>query len=160
LLVPRAKAEATTTHYYGLPMAAMDAASIGLFLGGAAGNDGGLVGLSAVSFSFGPPLVHLLHGHPKRALASLGIRTLAGGLAVGAIVWDLTANYCDPDGGHCDGPVLGLTVGAMAILAAMVVDDAVLARDTVPAQPSVIHSLVPAVGIGQRAALLSLGGRF
>jgi hypothetical protein len=55
--------------------------------------------------------------------------------------------------------VLGLTAGAAALLAAMAIDDALLAREPVRAAGHGA-SLAPAVLVGPNLAFVSLGGAF
>ncbi len=79
-------------------------------------DDAWLTGL-AVAYSAAPPIIHLAHGHPGKALLSLGIR------AVGPLL--IASSISDHD------PALAV-FGVLAIPAAISIDAAAIAREDVP----------------------------
>jgi hypothetical protein len=91
-----------------------------------------LTTVSIGSYSLVPPLIHLAHGHPGKALGSLGLRVglPAGGGWIGFLI-GLVAG-----GGGLGGlfaGVVAFTIGAIGGgVAAQVVDAAVLAYDEAP----------------------------
>lgn len=130
-----------------------------MILGGGMANNATMFLLGTAGFAIGAPINHLANGHPKRALASFGIRTLAGTLAFGAVLLDVINHPCDGEPSCHHDPVAGLAVGALTLLTAMVVDDAALAREPVPVRPAKV-TLTPGLLLGPNLALLSMGGRF
>jgi hypothetical protein len=91
---------------------------------------------AVVGYGAGGPAIHLVHGHPWKALGSLGLR---GGLPVlGGAIGLASATCPPPDGGDYGNCGLGeLIMGAAAgVVIALVIDDGFLtwekpARDEV-----------------------------
>jgi hypothetical protein len=146
-------------HWYGGPAVVSDIASFTLVGLGGAWNSGEVFALGVAGFALGAPINHLANGHPGRALASLGIRALGVGVATGALLLDVVAHPCDGELSCRHSPVVGLTAGAAALLAAMALDDALLAREPVRARGAGA-SFTPALVVAPSLALVSLGGAF
>lgn len=89
------------------------------------GDDAWLTGI-AVAYSVAPPIIHLAHGHPGKALLSLGIRVV-GPLAIASGV----SNH---------NPGIGV-FGLLAIPAAISIDAAAIAREDVPTDGGVVSFL-------------------
>ena len=128
--------DATAVTYYGAWVLASDAAAIALVSGGSWAKDDRLVGIGAVTYLAGGPLVHLAHGNAKGAETSAGLRF---GLPVAAGVVGLGA------GQAVCGDVCGFRLGvygagAAALVAALV--DATLLAEKEAAQ----EVFVPLVG--------------
>jgi len=146
-------------HWYGGPAVASDVISFALIAGGGSGNNAGLLMLGAAGYGLGAPINHLANGHPQRALESLGIRLLGGVAAVGVFMLDVLSHPCDGEPSCHHTPSVGLAAGAVLLLAAATVDDALLARE-LTAAPRPGATLAPAVVVGSSSAFVSLGGSF
>jgi hypothetical protein len=148
---PRNERPVTKRRWYGWQTLVMDAVSIGLILAALdddVGNGAAIAGL--VGYGFGAPIVHVAHGQPGKAFASLGLRV--GAPFVGARFCGGIAN-CTGEGGLRD-VIFGLLSGAAA---AITIDAAVIANEDVePTAPRVS----PSVGITKDRATFSLGGVF
>jgi hypothetical protein len=119
-------------------------------------------------YAAGGPVVHLAHGHPDRSAASLALRI--GLPLLGR--WALTPPNCsidlrrDEKYQECMSGrrVVGNFFTALGVLAAVVVDAAALARDTVPApEPSSVSTrfwITPMLARDHEPAGLNLGGTF
>jgi hypothetical protein len=145
-------------HWYGWQVLAADAA--------------GIIGtVSCVSFSqadacvipyfVAAPTVHLTHGRPMHALASVGVR-LAFPIA-GAIVGSMFADCAGPNAESLcglDKLALGLLVGTVV---ASAFDVAILSTETrqrPAATPSRLSFLSPSVSAGPNGASFGLRGNF
>jgi hypothetical protein len=150
----------TGTVAYGGPAAVSDFAAIALLGGGAAAESGTALLLGVAAYGLGAPLNHLAHGHPGRALASVGLRGLAAGAATGVMVLNLNQRHvCDSDV-SCRGSIgVNAALASALVLTAMLVDDAWLARERVPAPPP-RATLTPGLALGPDLAAVSLGGTF
>jgi hypothetical protein len=148
--------------WYGGPAVVADVLSFAMIGGGGSANNGELFLLGTAGFALGGPINHLAHGHPGRALASLGIRVLGGGMATGAVLLEVLSHPCDGEASCHHSPALGLAAGAAILLATMAVDDAVLPYE--PRAPGAFRpsraSLAPALVVAPNLAFASLGGRF
>jgi len=127
---------------------AVDAAAIAATVWGSTSEEYGTgYGLAITLFAAGGPLVHSLHHHPARALASAGLRVGVPVLAMlaGAGIAAASAGPAPPDN-YASFPVwfggaaAGLSIG---ILAAIIADDAFLAWDEDDAPPAPSQSLAP-----------------
>jgi hypothetical protein len=114
---------------------------------------GGFLVVSSVGGYFlGAPIVHASKGNWGRAAGSLALRTgapiLLGGIGAGL-------ENCSDEDFTC-GLAGALVGGALGIVAAIVLDAAVLARDTIEVQPK----FLPTAGIHRNGAWLGLSGTF
>ncbi len=118
--------------------------------------------LGASGLYLGGPVVHWSHGHVGKGFAALGLNvggTLAGGFAGAAL---MCGSSCHGGGGEDFGPLVGLVLGStLGFLTALVVDDAVLARETV-VEDAAKASLtwVPSLRIGRDSTTVGLGAAF
>lgn len=107
-------------HWYGWQTLLVDAGSLALMP---------LAGVGIVTYAVGPSIVHAAHGRAGPALGSILLRTsMPLLLAVfGVALADATPSN-RPSNGIAVGPIFGgLTGLVMGVLAAMAIDDAVLA---------------------------------
>lgn len=150
-----------STRWYGGASVAVDLLSFTMMWSGGAANSPEVLLLGAAGFAFGGPTNHLAHGHLGRAAGSLGLRLLGGGVATGVFLLDVLAHPCDGEPSCHHRPTLGLAGAALALIATVVIDDAVLARaPTVePPEPARL-TVAPAVVVGPNLALASLAGSF
>ena len=135
-----------------------DTLALAAMLGGGVSNDSSLLLLGATGYLLGAPISYLVLGHPRHALGSVGLRVLAGGVATGAVLMDVLGHPCDGEPSCHHAPTTGLVVGATVLIAAAVVDDAVLAREEPAPPPGPRATFTPIVG--PRLALLSVAGTF
>jgi hypothetical protein len=158
---PAARAEPSfdRSHWYGGAAVATDTIAAAMIVGGGASNDPSLATLGAIGYVLGAPMSYLVLRHPRHALGSLGIRALASGLAAGAVLFDVLGHPCDGERSCQHTPTTGLTVGALTLLAAAIVDDAVLAREPVSA-PSPRATFTPSVVLSPSLAFVSMRGSF
>ena len=159
--------------WYGWQILLPTLASDAVFIGGVASSatfDGGLyVALAGlVGHGFSGPIVHLAHGHPLKALASLGLE------AALPAAFLATALLSPCNGGDvCAGPLFAGLIGVpIALTAGAAIDSSALAWEDCPAAParagSVSYSLAPLmlpslkVGVPQtpRPAGVALVGTF
>jgi hypothetical protein len=147
------------THWYGGQTLAVDGASVGLLLV-AAGTDAPVVaGIAAFGYALGPPIVHFTHGRVAAGFGSLALRVglplLGGSLGASAATCHAEEIYC----GLAEAGV-GILIG---ISAAITIDAAVLARETVtveePAPMSALR-LVPVFEPHRGTAGLGVAGSF
>lgn len=110
-----------------------------------------LLGMAAATFLFASPTIHATHGHWGKAAASLGLRALPIAIAVPLM--------SDPRP-HDRTWGLGVAVLLSGGLAAMIVDDAVLAREPVTKPPSRILSLAPTFDTANKGGGVSAVGTF
>jgi hypothetical protein len=111
---------------------------------------GALLGTAAVTFVFASPSIHALHGHWGKAAASLGLRAIP--LAIGVPLMS------DPRP-HDTTWGIGLTVLVTGGLAAMIVDDAILAREPVK-PPARAFTVAPTFDTANKGGGLSAVGTF
>jgi hypothetical protein len=131
-------AEPQSNRWYGWQTLATDGASFALVVGSISlggGGDGGnsissvlLLGAFG-AYALGGPVVHLVHGNPGRAFASLGMRV--GGPILLAFAGVAAENCGNQGGDFCGlgGALLGVTAG---VITAVAVDAAVFAYDERP----------------------------
>ena len=152
-----APARETEEHWYGWQVLAADAAGI---LGTAACVSFSNADACIIPYFIAAPTVHLTHGRPMNALASVGVR-LAFPIA-GAIVGAGFAN-CSA---QTDQFLCGLSEMALGALigtvAASVFDVAILSTETRerPAAPPRLSFLSPSVSAGPNGASFGLRGNF
>jgi len=141
----------TETKWYGWQTLLVDGvtSTTGLLLIGS-GNyelqDAGL-GILVGGYALGGPVVHWANGQVGKGFASLGLRVgaplvagLSGALVGAAFSGDSCGGRVCNDTGVAVGAVLG-TVGG--VIAALVIDTAVLARKTVKVEPEVARARAP-----------------
>jgi hypothetical protein len=165
--------------WYGAPAVITEAAAVGLSLAGAyiqnetslaaTGRGTDLALLALTAWLVGPAINHGAHGHPRKAFGSLGLRMgavvapIAVGLLLNAAINPDHNLVCtgDPPPTDCSGvPLIVLGLGVIGGVATVtIVDDAVLARDTVPRRAEGV-SLVPRLRVARGGAVLSLGASF
>jgi hypothetical protein len=141
-----ASAPPGATSWYGYQILLVDAAAIATTLWGSVSEEYGTgYGLAITLFVTGGPVIHALHHHTARALASAALRVglpvlcmIAGG-GIGAA----SAGPPPPDN-YASFPVWlpGAAAGlSLGILGAMIADDAFLAWDEEPAPTELPQSL-------------------
>jgi len=120
--------------------------------GGFAGHRGEpLLWIGGGGYLLGAPVVHLAHGNPGRAAASLGLRVALpiAFFGVGTVIEDCHGqDFCG-----LGSMVIGVPLGMATAIA---LDAALLARDTVK-RPL---ALVPTAAFGPNSASLGLSGSF
>jgi hypothetical protein len=156
--------EPTHAAWYGAPVLVMDAAAVTTMTTGWVGMRNADVWLAGAGLHLvGAPIVHVIHGHPLRALGSFGLRV--GGLLLGSLVGGYLGGAFARPNTHCGdtcgydglgaiatGAVVGVDVTATGV---SVLDAALLSYETPHAHAA--GSLVPYVGgAGARSAPLSI----
>jgi len=122
---PGAPRDPASSVWYGGPAVLADL-SVLVFGALAARHDDSLFALSAAAYFLGGPVNHIVRGHTKRGLGSLGIRAAGAATAVataGAIILNCFSDSADTD---CGGWAVLLPLGP---LVAMIIDDVYLSRD-------------------------------
>jgi hypothetical protein len=158
--------------WYGWQPVLVDLASVATALAGTAAGGQTQEGATIVAasvFTLGSPIIHLAHGHARRAAGSLALRLLlpaigaASGAATGLLLFP-SNNGSRGDVGEIGGFLGGLVGGVSGIVCAAVVDDVMLAEDKVlrePLPPPDAHpTLEPRVGVVSGGMTLGLGGAF
>lgn len=118
---------ATGRRWYGWQTLIADAATVTLVPAVASqlDKDGGAIALGMVSsYLLASPIIHLAHGRPGIAAASLGLRTgmpMTGALLGAALSGDCRGSFCG-----LEGAAIGFVLG---VLGASALDAAVLARE-------------------------------
>jgi hypothetical protein len=109
--------------------------------------------LGVLGYLFAAPTIHWAHGRVGTGFASLALRALSplAGVGLGALVQGVAGHD------NTSGGIVGGVVGATA---AVVVDDAVLARERIVTRPVATMSIAPSVDRERRAALLTIRGTF
>jgi hypothetical protein len=139
-----------------LPTLLSDALTIGGLVGGIGGS-GSTAGFAVaitglVGHGISGPIVHLAHGHPLKALASLGLEAALPGAFIGLMF--ATSHSCED---ICAGPVLfGLVGVPLAMTVGPAVDSAALSWEDPPsakdaaAKPSlhVAPLMLPSLKVG------------
>jgi hypothetical protein len=140
-------APATTRVYYGWQNLGADAASVGLLVLAVDSDRDARTGLAYASlggYLVGSPLVHVFHGHYRRAAGSLALRAGLPLVFAGA-----TAALVGGSGGGgnvADGAGLGLgslAMGAVGMVVAVFIDDVGLSWDEKPAAPAWTPTVQP-----------------
>jgi hypothetical protein len=159
--------------WYGWQPLMVDAGSIATMIGGgfARGPASGPIEiLGAAGALLGSPLIHLGHEHLGKAGASLALRVLlpTAGMFTGLLI-GMAAAPQNPNGdlgtgiARADVALFGGVVGAMSGgLAAIVIDDGVLAREDVrPAPPPDSRpTFEPRISSVRGGATVGVGGTF
>ncbi len=123
-----------------------------------------LAGVSVVGYFLAGPVIHWVHGRVGAGFADLGLRVAfpLGGTLLGAIVGLGAAGRNHPTDGAAIGSGVGAAVGAVG---ASIFDAAVLAEETVDAEPGEARaepafSVIPRIFTGKGSAALGLSGTF
>src|SRR5262245_8002927 len=87
-----AVASTTPTRWYGLPCVGVDLLAGGALLAGLQAEQPALLSLSLSAYLVGSPTIHLVHGQPRKAGASVAGRAVA--LLVGGAALLSQADYC------------------------------------------------------------------
>lgn len=143
--------------WYGLPALVSDMASATLLVSGLeADRDvrAKLLALGFTGFALGGPLNHLDHGQTGHALGSLGLRVAAGAVSIASVALAQGCFSDNPGSGRGCGLLI---VSPLAVLGAMLVDDAFIAHE--PAPPARV-SWAPRLSAAPHGGLFSLGGSF
>jgi hypothetical protein len=114
-----------------IPTLASDALIIGAVAGsGSGGNASTVVGLAGlIGHGISGPIVHLVHGHPLRALASFGLEAALPGTVIGALL----ATPCTND--VCSSTVYLALIGLpVAFTAGTALDSSLIAWEDRPAK--------------------------
>ncbi len=115
--------------------------------------------LALGTYLLGAPIVHAVHGHASRALASLALRVglpLAGAYVGSALAshGNKCTDYCDEDS---DDELGGVILGGLAgMLAAVAIDTGVLARGDEVAAPA--RTIAPAIAPTQGGMSFGVSG--
>ena len=124
--------------WYGWQTLIVDGAAIAMGFAFSNADANGVRAIPSLTYLFGPPIVHWIHGHGARGAADLGIRfglpLVAGG--VGALAGAAAGK---DSGGTYTGALVGLVVGVLAgYIGAITIDAAVLANEkkNVPYDPA------------------------
>jgi len=110
-----------------------------------------LLWIAGGGYLLGAPIVHLAHGNPGRAVASLGLRVglPVAFVGVGTVLEDCQGqDFCG-----LASVLIGVPLGMATAIA---LDAAVLSRDTVK-RP---FAIVPTATLGTRSATVGLSGAF
>jgi hypothetical protein len=112
---------------------------------------------AATTFALASPTMHAMHGHWGKAGASLALR--AAPLVVGVAIAGgaSTGGAQDRERGLL---VFGAGLAVVGPIAAMVIDDAFLAREPVLAKDATSLRVVPTIDLVQRGAGIAMGGAF
>jgi hypothetical protein len=145
------------SRWYGGPAVFTDLLATGLVL--LSGRDEAAGWLGLATYAFASPINHLIKQHPRGALASLGIRVL--GVTVGVLTLASAGNCFFTEEGKPPESCPQLVLIPIALGSAMVIDDAFLSRDTVPAPaPPPPTTVAPAVTVNAGGGTFSLSGTF
>lgn len=147
------------TRWYGWQTLLVDAAATSLLIASVDAQSGGskaldlgtgsgkaFLGLGIATYALGGGTVHLAHGSPAKAIASVGMRAVSPVLT--SVVGMLVAIPSCGAGGYCAlaGGLFGLVGGAVV---ASIVDVAALAHEPVrPAKPGLSVGFAPTRGGG------------
>jgi hypothetical protein len=152
-------------HWYGWPAVALDAGALLATVSSAMVESdafGGVAfGTGVALYGLGAPIVHLAHERPGIAVASLGLRASAVFVPLVLIPSD---GRCPADNEYDDSKYCQprakklLLIGGASILAAMIVDDAVLAWEE-RAEPAGA-AIQPIVGWDGEGAFVGAQGAF
>jgi hypothetical protein len=144
---------AEVARWYGGDTLTTDGISLALALAGGIAEPNGeaLFWMAGGGYVLGAPIVHLVHGNPGRAAASLGLRVALpmAFFGVGTTIEDCRGqDFCG-----VRSFVIGVPLG---MVAAMALDAAVLARDTVHRPVA----LAPTASFGPNGTTVGLAGSF
>lgn len=151
-----APAAAEETRWYGWQTLAVDAAATAIIVTSVSEQDGGsraldigtgsgkmILGLGIGTYALGGAAVHIAHGQPWKAVASVGVRAVSPVVMTGAGM--LVAIPACGGGGYCAlaGALFGVIAGA---LVGSVVDAAALAHETARPARAISVDLAPVHG--------------
>jgi hypothetical protein len=140
--------------WYGGYTLMADGISLGAAIAGAISEGSGgepFLWIAGGGYLLGAPIVHLAHGNPGRAAASLGLRV---GLPLAFFGTGLIIEDC-PKGDFCGlaSFVIGVPLGMAAAIA---LDASLLARDTVEQR----FTIAPTAVLTRNSAAIGVGGTF
>jgi hypothetical protein len=153
--------------WYGWQTFAVDGVAAGLFVGAVADqHNTALFGVSAITFGFGAPAIHVAHGHWDLALGSLGLRII--GPLLGAALGSQFDVHTSNDGPGAADSSSKWTAAGVAIggLVASVTDGLALAYDAqIPTSVRPRNQLLraepfPQLMVLRHGAGLGYSGRF
>jgi hypothetical protein len=115
--------------WYGWQTLLVDGAAIAMGFAFTSSDSSGVRAIPGLTYLFGPPIVHWIHGHGAKGAGDLGIRfglpLVAGGL--GALAGAAAGK---DSGGTYTGALVGLVVGVLAgYIGAITIDAAILANE-------------------------------
>jgi hypothetical protein len=169
---PAAAVSPSPQRWYGWQPLLVDAGSIAAMVGGgfAQGPAGdSTIVLGSAGAVFGSPVIHLAHKHPRKALISLGLRTLIplGAACTGALIGEVVAPLNEDKWGVGWYEAMGVFVGGVSGGAlAAAIDDVVVSREAVSAPPADVRSvdlrptIEPRVSSVRGGATFGIGGTF
>lgn len=152
LQAPGARA---TERWYGWQVMAADGAAVAIMLSHSVWPEPEVAGwLAAADLALGGPAIHFFgHDAPKRALASLALRTVPAGLGWG--IYFAYSQGCFYGGGNrCEAAAMAAYLGTVFSLLGVIVDYAWLSFDRVPSRGSVV--LEPVIAMGPSTASFGL----
>jgi hypothetical protein len=147
----------TKRNWYGWQTLATDGASLALFFAAVGSQSEGLGWASLGGYALGGPVVHFAHER-------IGIGFLSFALRIGiptALFYGAVAASDDKD--DWGGALAGLALGFLGVGAAIAIDSAVLARETVTVDPreQTKLRLVPQLAVDPRGGVRAgIGGTF
>ena len=146
--------------WYGGPALLADGFALTLAASGIGGKSEGIFFLGGLTYLLAGPVNHLANHRPGAAAGSFFLRAAFSGLAVVLFVADVASQGCDGDAGpHCDYAA-GLFLGALALAAGAIIDDAIIARERPRPAPRARVSWAPGLVVTPNLGLVSVGGAF
>ena len=168
--VPAAPVVLTEREWYGWASLLVDAAALGIFIGGWAADDGKIVGAGYLGYIFGSPVVHFAHGNVGKGFGAFGMRVgiPLGGFLVGGLFGYGFGGGADGDGkfknlgSSSNGPVVGATIGgAIGVIAASAIDAGLMAYTKPrPRETASTVTLVPKLDLRPGHTAVGVGGTF
>jgi hypothetical protein len=146
--------------WYGGPALLADGLALTVAASGIGAKSEGLFFLGGFGYLLGGPINHLANHHPGAAVGSFFLRAAFSGLAVVLFVADFASQGCDGDAGPPCHYATGLFLGALALAAGAVIDDAIVARERPRPAPRARVSWAPGLVIAPNLGLVSVGGAF
>jgi hypothetical protein len=152
---------ALVPHWYGGRVLLADGASVAVLAAGGALRSTPVLVAGLAGWFLAAPVVHARHATFGRGAASFALRV--GLPTLGLLVGQAASRGCWNDVGASDSCEVGAGAGGLflGVLAAEIVDIALLARDAHPAEPPPEHAFASPVVVPQQGgAVMGLAGRF
>jgi len=150
---------ASNRRWYGGPILLSDGIALTAITAGWLNRSEAVLGGGVASFVLVPGVVHVVNGHWRRGLASVGLRAAVPALAglVGMAVGE--SGDCHPDDDSCvaHGFELGVLIGLFAAVAA---DQALAFDQRRTAVPARGIAVTPTLAFGRGGGSVGLGGAF